>query len=1136
MSTTTPTQRFTTTVLALFIGLALILAGCSSSGAEAGNADTGSETRDDGHTGDSGDVGPPDDDVFVGPPIRVDDDAVGVGVEADDVVSGVLDRLDIDGDDGEDLRVEIAKAILPAGVDVNDPVALLDALAGRLGPEYADVTDIDVLLDALITELEADGDIGSVDELLTSIAEWAGDGVITIGSGSGGPTIGLDTSFDEAMALTETPGVTIDVLAGLVPFELRDVDITVDQAARRISVQGWLPAPISGAATLNVTWTADGPQLSVDVTRDSLTMADLVPGVNLGSVGSIGASDVTLRVDADGISAAASMVPGDLPGLGALGLTGVAIPVDFASAGFGPWTSAPTVAPIVIEIPLDLDPVASWNTTRDGIVRLTIANDPVIAYEESMTVDLGGRTVVFTGAGQVSGDSIAVTLTMDGDWVAPFGLDWLTLSDVTLTIDRNGADTEAGISGRYNLGGKSGTLTFDVNNSGDASVTGTLDDLVAADLDRVARSLVGTNLLPGGVRLPNNILALRNVTISFSTGGDGPSFAMGATTELFGQVADASFSVVPAGDGGSTTVVVVEPRDVVLGELFPVLDGNEIVGDLRLPNTAFVFAGKDVKAGSVPSLGQIRLPSGISLAGQIPGGVAPAIDDLKELLGMDPGAPLQLSGTIPVGALTGGGGDFVLDASLPAMSPGGSPEWFVSAQLGFRITSQPSVGIVGSMTLDIQGDVQTFEIEASVAKTPTGVAVEFVGRLGNPWVSPFDIEWMTLNQVVLKLGMEPGRGVTIGFLGDIVVGTKDLRGAMAITISPAGAPTNFLFEAASAEGVSLGDLADVYALMTGEARPPVERVLPAIEVRDIALRFAPQGDADLGVEQGFRLAGELWMSQGPGGRLERIVGVDLEISDRGIEADGYLTNFALGPVAFDETIVSLDVTARQQRLAFSGGVDVAGNAVDVALGVSLTEMSFVTSIDFNGSGATVEIAADYGLANPGWRARAIMNEQFIRDVDSATSLLLGSKVSDLNSQITNGERALSAAQSSLRAARSTLSAAQRAVRVTGCGWPFGYLCDRVDAAQRQVTRWSRSVSAAQTQLDRGKDLLEKYDIQLTIVGAEFEAEFSALGNNRVAMDLIVDANGVRVPVPFEWDFNQSIDANVNGLLDQIVAF
>ena len=38
------------------------------------------------------------------------------------------------------------------------------------------------------------------------------------------------------------------------------------------------------------------------------------------------------------------------------------------------------------------------------------------------------------------------------------------------------------------------------------------------------------------------------------------------------------------------------------------------------------------------------------------------------------------------------------------------------------------------------------------------------------------------------------------------------------------------------------------------------------------------------------------------------------------------------------------------------------------------------------------------------------------------------------------------------------------------------------------------------------------------------------------MELIVDANGVRVPVPFEWDFNQSIDANVDGLLDQIVAF
>ena len=61
-------------------------------------------------------------------------------------------------------------------------------------------------------------------------------------------------------------------------------------------------------------------------------------------------------------------------------------------------------------------------------------------------------------------------------------------------------------------------------------------------------------------------------------------------------------------------------------------------------------------------------------------------------------------------------------------------------------------------------------------------------------------------------------------------------------------------------------------------------------------------------------------------------------------------------------------------------------------------------------------------------------------------------------------------------------------------------------------------------------------MQLTIVGAEFEAEFSAVGNNRVAMNLMIDANGIRVPIPVEWDFNRSIDANVDGLLDQIVAF
>lgn len=1130
-------RRIASSLAALFVAAALfLLAGCSG---PVSGAETNQLAGPGGETGDTAEI--------------IEGRLVNIEAGADDVVDGVLDRLGIAGMDDPDVRAEILERLVPDGVDITDDAALAAALAGRLGPVFADVDDVDVLLEAVVAQLTADGEVTSADELLAAISAWANDGVILLGSASdGGPTIRLTSSFEDAVEVIESAGVAVDLVSGLVPIELRDVVVDVDDANRTIRIAAWVPAPLSGTASVSISWASGEPQLTLRLERDALRLADLVPNADLGELGAVGAADITLEVDPSGMSVQANLVPSSLPGLADLDLAKTALAVDFITEGLGPWSVAEMVEPMTIVIPLEPALLGSWNTARDATVTVTLASDPVIAYQETLVAEIGGQQLTFAGAAEVGQGDLAVALRMDGDWQQPFGAAWLTLSDVALSFTQTDGASTAVISGRYTLAGKTGTLSFELMNDGEgtqARVTGDLDDLDADDLVSVAQTLVGDNLLPDGISVPEGTLSLRSITVSFTTSPDGMSFAMNATTELFGQTVDAAFSIVPAAAGGPTTMVVLQPRDIVLGDLLPLLADNEMVGDLRLPDSAIVLTGEQIRtgvdaldpavrgllAGSMGGVEDIRLPAGISLTGTVPGGAAPAIDDLKELLGMNPASPLVLSGTIPADALTGGsGGEFVLEATLPAMSPDGSPEWFVSAELGFRITSQPSVGIFGALTLDIQDDIQTFEIEASIAKVSDGVAVEFVGRLANPWESPFDVEWLTLNQVVLKLAMAPG-GVTIGFTGDIEIGSKDIAGTMATTISPAGAPTNFIFQAKSEEGVSLGDLADLYAFMTGEQRPPVEQVLPAVEIRDIELRFAPKGDADLGVEQGFAIKGELWMSQGIGGPLERIVGVDLEVSDRGIEADGYLTDFALGPVAFDETVVSLAVTTAEQRLAFSGGVTVAGSAVDITMAVSRTEMSFGTAVDFNGSRASLEISASYDLRNPSWSVTAVMNEQFIRDVDAATERLLGAKISDLNSQITTARAALDTAEDLLDVANAGLNEAKKVKRALGCGLFLKYVCDAVDSAAAKVAAESRKVTAANDKLKAAEKLLEEYDIQLTIVGAEFTAEFGALDSNKVSMSLMVDANGYRTPVPISWDFNKTIDANLDGLLDQVAA-
>jgi len=972
-------RRALTTMWVAFAAAVLLLAGCGGSTAQLADDASQSEgepnrlvgdiaavaapprsdnNNGDGESGDevTSDPGPSVEAIVVeeaSNPTEIEEDPI------DEAASVVLASAGITGDGPIDaaLKAELAAALLPAGASGDDS-ALAQVLAARLGPEVANVSDVDVLIKALVDEVPDIGSIDSVEDLVGAVEDWATTTVVRFGDAGGAAAITTATSFDQAVALINQPGVIVDLLPGVAVTDVEGVDISVDEASRQITVTGEVRDPIAAQAVVQMNWNGGVPVATIEVRSPGMTLAQLLPQASLGQLATVGVSDMVVTVDDLGLAASAALVPSDIPGVNGVELGSVAVPVQFNSDGFGPF-GGDEISPITIAVPLDLAPYGPWNIERSGELAVTLSSSPAVQYQERVVARFGGTDHVFVGTAGAGNGAAEFALVREGEWAQPFGTPWLTLSNVELIASSSADTTAAIVRGGYTLGTKSGVLELEVNANDGARVTGTLDDFGAADLNALAQSLAGSDLLPPGVSVPGDVLSLQDVSVSFQTGANASSLTLSGLTQVLGQSAEATFSVVSTTGGRQVPVLVVQPQDVSLAGLLPVLAGNEVVGDLRLPNSAFVFTAQDARLsgaaidptladllGALPGAGDIRLPSGVSLAGTIPGGLAPAVDDVKSLLGMDPAAPVRLAGTIPVGSFSGGGGDFVLDAQLPALSPADSAPWLVSAELGLRITSQPSVGIVGAMTLDIGGDVQTFEIEASVARTPAGVAIEIVGQLGNPWESPFDEQWLTLNHAVLKLALEPARGATIGFSGDIVVGSKDLQGAVAITLSPAGAPTNFIFEAASAEGVSLGDVADLYALISGQPRPPVEAALPAIEVRNINVRFAPVGDADLGVEQGFRLAGELWMSSGPGGQLEEIVGVDIEVSDAGIRADGFLTDFNLGPVQFDDTTVSLDVSAADQRLAFAGGIDVNGSGVDVAMAVTSSEMSFRTTADF----------------------------------------------------------------------------------------------------------------------------------------------------------------------------------------------
>lgn len=1082
-------------------------------------------------------------------------------VEADTVATALVAHFDgltgtngeaISAEEADALRTSVIELLVPDGVDPDDPVAVAEALAGRLGGEYAGETDPDVLIEALIAELAAEGgDITTVGDLLAAIESWATGDVIVIGSHASGASIGAGASFADAVALLETTRPAIDLIPGLMPIEVRDVDIDVDHGDRRITITGRIPAPVAGQARVTIDFAGGAPELALTIDGDALRLDDLTT-LPLGELGGIGFDAPTLTVAADGVTVAAQADPSVIPGASEAGVPAGNVPITVALPSLGAFGAPAAEVAFDIEIPFeDLGRFGDWHTRRDALLTLSVGDVSGARWGEVWDVRIGDSELRFAGEIAVrSSGASELTMSLAGPWTRPFGFDWMSVDGLTVSAERSSERTTARFAGDFEVGGKEGRLEFAVasgRTGTSTEVTGSLADLTVDDLITLAREVAGAELVPRTVTVPDGLFSMSDVTVSFSS-GQSTSFTISGRADVLGRQADALFGFVPARGGGTTSIVAVTPRNLVLSDLLPVLSDEPTVGGVEIPEAAIVLTGEsvDATAGELPvgvrsfmgaSLGDVshlRLGGGLNLAGSIPGGVAPAIDDVKEALGMDRGAPIHIGGSLPIGALTGGPAtDFELNATLPEMNPAGSPSWFVSAELGLRITGQPSVGVVGRMTLDIGGDVQAFEVEASVGGGATGASMQIVGRLDGAWETPFDIEWLTLNEVVLKLGIEP-RGVTIGFLADLQVGSKDIRGGMAITVSPAGVPTNFVFEAESEAGVSMGDLADLYALMSGEARPPVERALPAAEVRSLALRFAPQGDPDLGIKQGFRIAGELWMGSRPGAPLELLVGVDIEIADSGIAIDGYLTDWAIGPIAFDEASLSITVSAFEQRFAISGGVELFDQGIWADVEFTPTEYSFGGRIVVIGGEASLRVTASFDLIDPDLRVSAAMDEQFLRNVDAALEATLGRQVTDLNRTVSDGRRDVNRLRPLVSSARDAVSDARSAVNLTGCGWPFGYLCDALRAAENTLARYERQLADAERRLAQAEALLEKYDIQLTPVGAEFTSDWAGTDAGTVEMILVIDANGFRHEVGIDWDFNKSLDDNLDGILEELI--
>jgi hypothetical protein len=522
----------------------------------------------------------------------------------------------------------------------------------------------------------------------------------------------------------------------------------------------------------------------------------------------------------------------------------------------------------------------------------------------------------------------------------------------------------------------------------------------------------GAAQAPGGfdlssLEIPPGFLDVADLVLT--TGSDGDIVAMG-TTILGNARAHLLLAVDPARGIRNGLTLGLKPEAWSLTENIPALS-NPLLDGIDFSNVGLILASADRDADSwelsheewafyreIYASDEFRLTlrPGVNLVAAIPAedlGPDHPLTLVMDALGIEKGVVLIQGGLgQSLGLLNGGGGasairDLYLRAELPPMRPPGSPEWFHGGQLALELTGDPSVRVVGEMTVAIQEDVLVFFVAASLARSGMSLAGGLMAEEG--WQQPFGIPWLILNKVVLQVGITPTGSIQPGFAANMVVGEKDIDVAVAMAISPAGVPTSFMISGASETGFGFSDLVEVQSGMAaardaaagtlgadGPPRIPLD-ALPDMDLRGVALKFAPADVPELDVERGFRVAGMLWLPLSADGELTEFAGVDVSVSDDGILAAGQLGAFELGPLVWQDALLDLAATRQEQHLMVSGAVELFGSSQLVDLSLTREEFSFRSETNmFDMFTADITASSVFNLRRPDFQLHAIARADF----------------------------------------------------------------------------------------------------------------------------------------------------------------
>ncbi|HLF94392.1 MAG TPA: hypothetical protein VJB14_13095, partial [Planctomycetota bacterium] len=283
----------------------------------------------------------------------------------------------------------------------------------------------------------------------------------------------------------------------------------------------------------------------------------------------------------------------------------------------------------------------------------------------------------------------------------------------------------------------------------------------------------------------------------------------------------------------------------------------------------------------------------------------------------------------------------LLRAMLPGITLPKAPPWLrsgeVGIEIGFKKGVTPIIGLFAALTIDDHNSPVTFSTHIAVNRGLTGAPLLVEARLDGHWVHPFGAQWLTLDNVVLKLET----GVTdtkVGFLGDAQLGSKRVTLAIEPQVK-AGALVGGIF-LGKLDSLTLSDLVTVLNLMAqgvadGQA---VRGDVAELDFTDLQVKVATFDDSDLNVWKGFQLKGNAALK----GRALGAVDIDLYFFPAkvpNLKAHGKINAFDAGPVRVDDVVLDLLIGFTLPHLNFSGKIQLFGTTADAVVKNTLTDVN-----------------------------------------------------------------------------------------------------------------------------------------------------------------------------------------------------